>query len=127
MKLNELKDLLREYGVVGAGGAGFPSYAKLSDKADTVILNCAECEPLLKLHRQVLEEHTFEILSALSEIVKSTGAERGIIAVKDHYHSTIKAVESELEDFPLISISKLPPVYPSGDELIFSNKSHEYC
>ena len=118
MKLNELKDLLREYGVVGAGGAGFPSYAKLSDKADTVILNCAECEPLLKLHRQVLEEHTFEILTALSEIVKSTGAERGIIAVKDHYHSTIKAVESELEDFPLISISKLPPVYPSGDELI---------
>ena len=118
MKLNELKDLLREYGVVGAGGAGFPSYAKLSDKADTVILNCAECEPLLKLHRQVLEEHTYEILSALSDIVKSMGAERGIIAVKDHYHSTIKAVEAELEDFSNLSLSKLPPVYPSGDELI---------
>ncbi len=118
MKLNEIKDLLREYGVVGAGGAGFPSYAKLSDKADTVILNCAECEPLLKLHRQVLEEHTGEILTALSDIVKVTGAEQGIIAVKDHYHSTIKAVEAELEDFPSLSLSKLPPVYPSGDELI---------
>jgi Na+-translocating ferredoxin:NAD+ oxidoreductase RnfC subunit len=51
MKLAKLKELLREAGVVGAGGAGFPTYAKLSDKADTVILNCAECEPLLKLHR----------------------------------------------------------------------------
>ena len=54
MKLNELKSLIKECGVAGAGGAGFPSYAKLSDKADTVILNCAECEPLFRLHRQLL-------------------------------------------------------------------------
>ena len=118
MKLNELRDLLRASGVVGAGGAGFPSYAKLSDKADTVILNCAECEPLLKLHRQVLEEHTFEILSSLSDIVKAMGAEHGIIAVKEHYHSTIEAIESEIGDFPALLLSKLPPVYPSGDEII---------
>ena len=54
MLINELKDIAREYGVVGAGGAGFPSYAKMTEKADTVILNCVECEPLLKLHRQLL-------------------------------------------------------------------------
>ena len=72
MEINELKNILRENGVVGAGGAGFPSYAKLSASVDTVILNCAECEPLLKLHRQLLEEHTYEILSALTEIVDST-------------------------------------------------------
>ena len=62
MKLSDLKDLLRDMGVVGAGGAGFPSYAKLSPDADTIILNCAECEPLLKLHRQLLEEHTYEMV-----------------------------------------------------------------
>ena len=56
MKITELSEILRECGVVGAGGAGFPSYAKLNEKADTVILNCAECEPLLKLHRQVMAE-----------------------------------------------------------------------
>ena len=50
MSLEDLKDIARECGIVGAGGAGFPSYAKLTDKADTVILNCVECEPLLKLH-----------------------------------------------------------------------------
>jgi Na+-translocating ferredoxin:NAD+ oxidoreductase RnfC subunit len=76
MQLNALKDLLREMGVVGAGGAGFPSYAKLSDKADTIILNCAECEPLLKVHRQVLEEYTAEILSTLSELVTAAGAKQ---------------------------------------------------
>ena len=83
MTLEQIKDLLRDMGVVGAGGAGFPSYAKLSPNAETVILNCAECEPLLKVHRQVLEEYTYEILSALADIVKTTGAKQGIIGIKD--------------------------------------------
>ena len=118
MQLNELKQLLRDMGVVGAGGAGFPSYAKLSDKADTVILNCAECEPLLKVHRQVLEEFTSEILTALDTILKATGAKQGIIAIKSHYKSTLKALESEIGDFPALSIHPLESVYPAGDEII---------
>lgn len=118
MELNELKDLLRASGVVGAGGAGFPTYAKLTDKADTIILNCAECEPLLKLHRQLLEEYTVEILTALSEMLKATGAKSAIIAVKEHYKATIKALEAEISDFPEISVFKLKSVYPSGDEII---------
>ncbi len=118
MELKELKDLLRDTGVVGAGGAGFPTYAKLSDKAETVILNCAECEPLLKLHRQLLEEFTYEILWALAEIVRATGAKEGIIAVKEHYTETIEAVENEIDQFQDLRIAKLPSVYPSGDEII---------
>lgn len=118
MLLNELKDLLREMGVVGAGGAGFPSYAKLSDQADTVILNCAECEPLLKVHRQVLEEYPYEILSALSELVSLAGAKRGIIAIKAHYQSTLLALQSEIGEFPSLSIHTMDAVYPLGDEVI---------
>ena len=57
MKLTDLSNIMRECGIVGAGGAGFPSYAKLNEKADTIILNCAECEPLLKLHRQVMADY----------------------------------------------------------------------
>ena len=57
MTFAELSAALQQGGVVGAGGAGFPSYAKLNEKADTIILNCAECEPLLKLHRQVMEQN----------------------------------------------------------------------
>ena len=118
MELNELKTLLRESGVVGAGGAGFPSYAKISDKADTIILNCAECEPLLKVHRQVLEEYPYEVLVAMDKIIKVTGAEKGIIAIKAHYKATIKALEAEIDSFPKISIHKLEAVYPAGDEII---------
>ena len=55
MELSELKKIVQDNGIVGAGGAGFPTYGKLDERADTIILNCAECEPLLKLHRQLLK------------------------------------------------------------------------
>ena len=118
MELAELKELLRKSGVVGAGGAGFPTYAKLTDKADTIILNCAECEPLLRLHRQVLELYTDEILSAFTEVLKATGAKRGIVAVKEHYVKTVQALESVIGDYSQLSIYKLESVYPAGDEII---------
>ena len=56
MNLKELSGILQQNGVVGAGGAGFPTYAKLNENAKTILLNCAECEPLLRLHRQLLEK-----------------------------------------------------------------------
>ena len=118
MELNELKERLRSHGVVGAGGAGFPSYAKLSEQADTVILNCAECEPLLKVHRQVLEVYTYEVLFALSEILRATGAKRGIVAIKAHYHSALEALQAEIGAFPKLSVHTLDSVYPAGDEII---------
>lgn len=118
MELKQLQTLLRESGVVGAGGAGFPTYAKLSDKADTLILNGAECEPLLRLHRQLLEEYTTEILTGLSELLTATGAKRGIIALKAHYTAAVRALEREIGEYPNLSIHTLDSVYPAGDELI---------
>ncbi|MBO5505219.1 MAG: NADH-quinone oxidoreductase subunit J, partial [Clostridia bacterium] len=118
MEFSRLSELMRENGVVGAGGAGFPSYAKLNKEADTVILNCAECEPLLKLHRQVLENYSFEILSAFSCVMKAVGAENGIIAIKKSYSGAIDSVNSNLDSFKNIKIGLLPEVYPSGDEVL---------
>ncbi len=118
MNLNELKLKLRSAGVAGAGGAGFPTYAKLSDAADTIILNCAECEPLLKLHRQVLAEYAYEILSALNIIKEATGADNVIIALKKTYKDAINAVNSVLDKFNNFSVSYLPEVYPAGDEVV---------
>ena len=57
MDMKELSSILQQNGIVGAGGAGFPTYAKLDERAETIILNCAECEPLLRLHRQLLEKY----------------------------------------------------------------------
>lgn len=118
MNLEELKNLLREGGVVGAGGAGFPTYAKLDKRADTIILNCAECEPLLKLHRQVLERYTDDILSALDLIAKTVGAKNVIIGIKKAYKRTFNAVESQLDSFDNMKIHALPEVYPAGDEVV---------
>ncbi|MDP4119102.1 MAG: SLBB domain-containing protein, partial [Bacillota bacterium] len=118
MELTELKNLVKEGGVVGAGGAGFPSYAKLDPKCNTIILNCAECEPLLKLHRQVLERHAYEILTALQIIAEAVGAENIIIGIKASYKAALEALYAELDSFPQVKISTLDSFYPIGDEII---------
>ncbi len=118
MILEELKALLRDGGVAGAGGAGFPTYAKLDNRADTIILNCAECEPLLKLHRQVLERYTHDILSALDLIAKTVGAKDVYIGIKPSYRRAFAAVEEQLDSFPNMKICPLPEVYPAGDEVV---------
>lgn len=118
MNITELSSIMKEAGVVGAGGAGFPSYAKLNEKADTIILNCAECEPLLKLHRQVMAKYANEILFALNEVADAVGAENIIIAIKPNYKKAIAAIEQVLPSYKKARIGLLPPVYPSGDEVI---------
>ncbi len=120
MELNKLKDILRDSGVVGAGGAGFPTYAKLDQNADTLILNCAECEPLLKLHRQVLERYAKEILHTLNLIAKAVEAKHVYVAVKRSYQKTIEAVKPLLSFFENIEICELPEVYPAGDEVVLT-------
>jgi len=118
MDMNTFSALMREAGVVGAGGAGFPSYAKLNQAADTVILNCAECEPLLKLHRQVLARYAKEIMMTLEAIADAIGAEQVVIAVKHAYREAVEAVQSNLGEFKKTKIGFLPEIYPAGDEVV---------
>ncbi len=118
MNIQELSSILRESGVVGAGGAGFPTYGKLSDKAETILMNCAECEPLLKLHRQLLAENAREILQAFSLIASVVGAEEAIIGIKGEYTAAIEALKVHLEEFPIVHIHELPNAYPMGDEVV---------
>lgn len=118
MNITELSEKLRNGGVVGAGGAGFPSYAKLNENADTIILNCAECEPLLRLHRQLLASHPEEILSALDAVAEAVGATSTVIAVKPSYKQAVAAVEAVLPAHPRARIGLLPEAYPSGDEVV---------
>ena len=118
MNYDELVKTIKSSGVVGAGGAGFPTYAKLDKRADTLILNCAECEPLLKLHRQLLERNAYEILSTLDLISKTVGAKQVIIGIKGSYKNALAAIESLLDSFHNISVCRLPEVYPAGDEVV---------
>ena len=118
MEMSKLAEIMKRSGIVGAGGAGFPSYAKLNDKADTIILNCAECEPLLKLHRQVLKNYAFEIMTALTEVAGAVGATNLYIAAKKTYKTTLEALFAQHDSFPNIKIYQLPSVYPAGDEVL---------
>lgn len=121
MNIDELKLIMKENGIVGAGGAGFPSYAKLDKRADTIILNCAECEPLLKLHRQVIEKYAYEIIITLDQIAEVVEASEVIIAIKPSYKSAVKQVEGVIQTIKTtrkIRIGLLPEVYPAGDEVV---------
>lgn len=118
MEFTKLSELMRKAGIVGAGGAGFPSYAKLNEAADTVILNCAECEPLFKLHRQLLARYAKEIMTTLCEIADTLGASTAIIAVKPAYTETVEAVKANLYISDKIKLCYLPEIYPAGDEVV---------
>lgn len=120
MQLEALAKILQENGIVGAGGAGFPAYAKLDQRADTIILNCAECEPLFKVHRQMLEKYAFEIVSAFSMVADAVEAEHAIIGLKPSYKGAAEAVMAVAEAFPKVSIAYLPEIYPAGDEVILT-------
>jgi Na+-translocating ferredoxin:NAD+ oxidoreductase RnfC subunit len=118
MDIKELISTVKEYGVAGAGGAGFPAYAKLDKRAETIILNCAECEPLLKVHRQVLQKYAYEIMGTLSLMAEALEAKQVMIAVKAAYKKTVEAVKANLDSFPKLQIKLLKEVYPMGDEVV---------
>ena len=118
MDFGKLVEIVKNSGVEGAGGAGFPSYAKLDKKIDTVILNGAECEPLFKMHRQLLANYAYEIVYALNMICEAVGAKQFIIAVKEEHKKTVNAVKSVLGDYKNGKLSLLASVYPAGDEVV---------
>ena len=118
MNLDDIKKALLDGGVVGAGGAGFPTYAKLSDKAETIILNAAECEPLIKVDRQLLVEYSNEICAGMQMLTEVMGAKEGVIAVKKSYTASIEAINSCISQYDKVRVHILPDIYPAGDEVI---------
>lgn len=118
MDIKELSGILRSCGIVGAGGAGFPTYAKLDARAKTIILNCAECEPLLKLHRQLLEKYAWDIMSTFQLMGDAVGANELIIGIKGAYVKTVEALKAYIGEFPKMRIGLLEEVYPAGDEVV---------
>lgn len=112
----ELANIMRDGGIVGAGGAGFPSYAKLSEGATTLLVNGSECEPLLYTDYILLKNALGEILSGIRILLENTRMTRAVLAVKKH-----TAVRLALSDGEMladrVSLKVLPDVYPIGDEI----------
>ena len=109
-------DLVREAGVVGAGGAGFPTHVKLNGKAEYVIANGAECEPLLRVDQLLMQREAAKVVRGMELAMEATSAQYGVIATKAHYHGAVKALESALAGKPKITLHLMDSYYPSGDE-----------
>lgn len=105
---------VREAGVVGAGGAGFPTYKKLDAKAEIVIANGAECEPLLYKDQRLMEHFPEEIIRGLLLVMQHMGAREGIIAIKAKNKHAIQAIGAHLPGST--RIYEMADVYPAGDE-----------
>lgn len=118
MEMKDLSSILQKSGIVGAGGAGFPTYAKLDERAETIILNCAECEPLLRLHRQLLEKYAREIVETFHMIGQTVGAKDIVIGIKKAYKKTIEALDNCIGDYKGVRLGLLDEVYPAGDEVV---------
>lgn len=113
-------DKVLNAGIVGAGGAGFPTNIKLTSRVRTYIANGAECEPLLFKDSSLLERYPEEIVSGLSIAMESVGADRGYIAVKEKNKEAIKSIKRVIKDNQHIEIFTLPDFYPIGDEYLLT-------
>ena len=111
-------ELIEEAGIVGLGGAGFPTSVKLN--ADfkgngTVIVNAAECEPILSHNIERIRQEPEKILKGLSIVMDLVHASRGIIAIKGIHTEAIQSLEKHISD-ENISIFHLENIYPMGEE-----------
>lgn len=103
-------------GIVGAGGAGFPTHVKLAAKADTVLINAAECEPLLHKDKEVLREYVDGVLDGLAVGMRLVGAKRGVVGIKEKYHDVIELLGKKVGGG--MEVAALRDAYPAGDEFI---------
>ena len=113
-----LESVLKSMGVVGAGGAGFPTHIKIANKCDLVIGNGTECEPLLSNDKYIMEKAGEEIVNGLELVMQSTGAKKGVIALKKKYLSIAVNMKKAIDRNKNISIFLLEDYYPAGDEHI---------
>ena len=113
---------VKNAGVVGAGGAGFPTHIKLSAKVDTIIVNGVECEPLINVDRQLIEKYTARLYEGLKIAVQSTGAKNVIIALKSKNKDAVSALENFKQGDIKFDIFKLGNFYPAGDEQVLVNE-----
>lgn len=87
-----IRERVRAAGVVGAGGAGFPTHVKLQAQVDTFLVNAAECEPMLKVDQQLMAVRAERLIRGVQYAMTATGASAGIIALKEKYQGAINAL-----------------------------------
>ena len=117
MNYEVLKEQIAKAGIVGAGGAGFPTQFKLARGMDYLIINGAECEPLLYTDYQILTHFGKELIDTLHELLEICEIKQGIIGIKKKYNELISTLRDYTQRYPEIHIQAVDNIYPVGDEV----------
>jgi len=116
----EILQIIKESGMTGMGGAGFPTHVKLSPppdkKIDTVILNGAECEPYLTADHRLMLEYPEKVVYGLKAIMKTLGVNKGFIGIENNKPDAIEVMRKVVSNEPNIEVAPLVTKYPQGDE-----------
>ena len=115
----ELMNIIREGGIVGMGGATFPTHVKLSSglgKVDTIIVNAGECEPFITSDDRICREMPDKLISGLKVIMKILGLNTAHIAIEDNKPEAAKALQAQLAVSDGVTVDVLPAKYPQGAE-----------
>ena len=115
---DEIVEIVKEAGIVGMGGAGFPTSVKLkpAKPVDTILLNGCECEPLLTADHRVLLEFADDVIYGLKAILKAVGAEKGVIVIEDNKPDAIELMKEKTADLENIEVVVAKTKYPQGAE-----------
>lgn len=115
---DEIVEIVKEAGIVGMGGAGFPTSVKLkpAKPVDTILLNGCECEPLLTADHRVLLEFADDVIFGLKAILKAVGAEKGVIVIEDNKPDAIQLMNEKTAELDNIEVVTAKTKYPQGAE-----------
>ena len=115
---DEIVEIVRDAGIVGMGGAGFPTSVKLkpAKPVDTILLNGCECEPLLTADHRVLLEFADDVIFGLKAIIKATGAEKGLIVIEDNKLDAIELMKEKTAGYDNMDVVVARTKYPQGAE-----------
>lgn len=116
-----LLEQIKDSGIIGAGGAGFPTHAKLTSKADYILMNGAECEPLLRVDQQLMEILPDEIIKGFAAAGRLVEAGEALIGIKKKHGKVVDILNDRIQALGLsdyVKVSPLPDMYPAGDEQV---------
>ncbi|MDD6212209.1 MAG: electron transport complex subunit RsxC [Clostridiales bacterium] len=120
MTKEEIRQAIKDGGVVGMGGAGFPTHVKMApkddNKIDYIIANCAECEPYLTSDYRMMLEEPDKLITGLKVAVSMFPNAQGVIAIEDNKPDAIKLLQEKVKDEEKISVMPLKTKYPQGSE-----------
>ena len=115
---DEIVEIVKEAGIVGMGGAGFPTYVKLKPgkPIEAVLINACECEPMLTADHRMLLEYADDIIYGLKAVMKAVDSPRGVIVIEDNKPDAIELMQAKVENEEGLEVCVAKTKYPQGGE-----------